>query len=108
MGPAGAGPATGRGAGFCMGYDVPGYMNRGYGLGFGRGFGFGRGIGGRFGGRGPGFRRGYFGGGPMYPPPPATASETVEGLKRHAQMLREELDSINDRISELENKGEDE
>ena len=26
-GPAGAGPMTGRGAGFCAGYPVPGYMN---------------------------------------------------------------------------------
>jgi hypothetical protein len=40
-GPAGMGPMTGRAAGFCAGYPVPGYMNpvggRGYG-GWGRGF----------------------------------------------------------------------
>ena len=44
-GPAGMGPITGRGAGLCAGYSVPGYMNaaggRG-GFGFGRGGGFGR------------------------------------------------------------------
>jgi len=71
-GPAGLGPMTGRVAGFCAGYPVPGYMNpavgragfygAGYvmpyggwgnawlrrGFGFGRGFGRGRGRG-RFG-----------------------------------------------------------
>ena len=70
-GPTGMGPITGRGAGFCAGYPVPGYMNPGggyfgrsayspmgaYGYGYPylnyRGFvgGFGRGrgrVGGRF------------------------------------------------------------
>jgi len=40
-GPGGMGPMTGRAAGYCAGYPVPGYMNpvggRGYG-GWGRGF----------------------------------------------------------------------
>jgi hypothetical protein len=75
-GPAGMGPMTGRAAGFCVGYPVPGYMNPavsragfygvyGYSAGYGipyagranswlrRGFGFGRGRGwGRGRGRG--------------------------------------------------------
>ena len=44
-GPNGAGPMTGRGAGYCVGYSVPGYTNpvggygRGWGRGRGRGFG---------------------------------------------------------------------
>jgi len=44
-GPAGMGPMTGRAAGFCAGYGVPGYMNPIGGRGFyGRGaFGRGRG-----------------------------------------------------------------
>lgn len=43
-GPAVAGPMTGRGAGFCAGYSVPGYANAAAGRGFGAyGFGFGRG-----------------------------------------------------------------
>jgi hypothetical protein len=48
-GPAGMGPMTGRGAGYCAGYPTPGYMNPG----------FGRGVwgGGYWGGRGGG--RGY-------------------------------------------------
>jgi len=63
-GPWGLGPMTGRAAGYCAGYPVPGYMNSmpgfGWGFGFGRGwgrgrgFGFGRGWGRRF---GRGFRR---------------------------------------------------
>ncbi len=48
-GPAGMGPMTGRAAGFCAGYPVPGYANpvggRGMGMGWGRGRGFGRGFG---------------------------------------------------------------
>jgi hypothetical protein len=34
-GPLGLGPRTGRGLEFCSGYDVPGYMNPGPGLGLG-------------------------------------------------------------------------
>ena len=42
-GPMGMGPMTGRGAGFCAGFAVPGYANPiGYGFGFGRGRGFSR------------------------------------------------------------------
>ena len=73
-GPAGMGPMTGRAAGFCAGFPVPGYMNPAlgragfYGAGYGapyaswpnpwlrRGFGFGRGF-----GRGRGRGRGRFG-----------------------------------------------
>ncbi|MFW5788197.1 MAG: DUF5320 domain-containing protein, partial [Halanaerobiales bacterium] len=42
-GPAGRGPMTGRGAGYCAGFNVPGYMNavpgRGMGRAWRRGFG---------------------------------------------------------------------
>ena len=49
-GPMGLGPMTGRAAGYCAGYPVPGYMNptpgRGYwGWGRGLGRGWGRGLG---------------------------------------------------------------
>ncbi|MBT4482390.1 MAG: DUF5320 domain-containing protein, partial [Candidatus Latescibacteria bacterium] len=45
-GPAGLGPMTGRGAGYCAGYSVPGYQNttvprRGYGNASFRGCGRG-------------------------------------------------------------------
>ena len=41
-GPAGAGPMTGRGAGFCAGFKTAGYQTAGGGFGrrCGRGFGF--------------------------------------------------------------------
>jgi hypothetical protein len=60
-GPAGMGPRTGRGAGFCAGYGVPGFFSA-----VGRAFGAGRGAGGW--GAGPGGggwfgRGGGFGGG---------------------------------------------
>jgi hypothetical protein len=41
-GPVGMGPMTGRAAGYCAGYGMPGYMNPGYGRGFqGWGIGYG-------------------------------------------------------------------
>ncbi|OPY62026.1 DUF5320 domain-containing protein [Pelotomaculum sp. PtaB.Bin117] len=40
-GPIGMGPLTGRGAGFCAGFKIPGFVN----LNFGRGMGLGRGRG---------------------------------------------------------------
>lgn len=41
-GPAGAGPMTGRGAGFCAGFNAAGFQTAGggFGRGCGRGFGF--------------------------------------------------------------------
>ena len=65
-GPAGMGPMTGRAAGYCAGYPVPGYANPipGRGLGFRLRSGFAGGYGGQV-GRGLGFgfcgRRGWGG-----------------------------------------------
>ena len=75
-GPTGQGPMTGRGAGFCAGFGVPGYANRpglggffsrinpfglfGPGAGSAAGFGRGRGRGRGF-GRGRGRGRRWFG-----------------------------------------------
>ncbi len=42
-GPSGLGPMTGRGAGYCAGFRVPGYLNfAGRSAGFGRGRGYRR------------------------------------------------------------------
>jgi hypothetical protein len=61
-GPAGLGPMTGRGAGYCASYPTPGFANtygRGSGMGMGpRRSGF-RGRGRRFLGRRRVLRRGY-------------------------------------------------
>lgn len=67
-GPQGDGPRTGRAAGFCSGFDQPGYMNPGVGRGFGMGGGWRRGAPGGFGmgsgrGGGRGMGRGFRGGG---------------------------------------------
>jgi len=88
-GPWGMGPMTGRAAGYCAGYNVPGYANpgpAGYGAGYGGagyGYGYGRGGGRGGAGRGMAWRRGRGGAWagqagwpvagvpPMAPPPQA-------------------------------------
>jgi len=68
-GPMGLGAMTGRRAGYCAGFGMPGYANpipgRGVGWGFGRGFGRGWGFGRGF-GRGRGRGRGWQRWGPYY------------------------------------------
>ena len=117
-GPAGMGPMTGRGAGYCAGYDVPGYMNPGPGMGGGMGAGWRRGRGGR------GWRNGYyatglpgrarFGGapawgappayGPYAPPPPAPEQE-AQALRQQAEWLQGQMDAISKRLGEIEAQG---
>ncbi len=105
-GPAGMGPMTGRGAGFCAGYAVPGYANPVGGRGF---WGFGRGGGGRgwrhqFYATGlPGWARGGFGFGAAAGPIAPAGSE-VDALKQQAEFLQNSLNQINQRIQEIENK----
>jgi hypothetical protein len=114
-GPLGLGSMTGRAAGFCAGYPVPGYLNptlgRGwFGVGrggFPRGGGRGRAFGG---GRGWGWRVGYYGypsyapAYPYYPPayPQPTAEEEKKFLQEELASLEEELNAVRERIGELE------
>ena len=111
-GPLGMGPMTGRGAGYCAGYAMPGYANPGPGRGIGL-------FGGR-GGRGyrhwyyatglPGWIRfGYAPGWGTPPPawqvsenPPAMREQEVEFLKKQAAWLKEQLRNIEERMAELE------
>lgn len=107
---------TGRGAGFCAGYQMPGYANAYLGRGW---FGRGRGWYGRGGGRG--WRHRYYatgvpgwawfdnmapGGGPYaYPVPYAgdmTPKAETEMLREHSAALQRELKEIEERISTLE------
>jgi len=107
-GPAGMGPMTGRGAGYCAGYSVPGYANpvSGRGFGFGRGGGRGRG----FGGGGFGWARGGYGspafGVAAYGQAPfnqaATPQQEVDSLKDQAKNLEDALNGIKSRIAELQ------
>ena len=118
-GPRGQGPMTGRGAGYCAGYNMPGYANpiggRGFGRGMGRGFGrgFGRGM-----GRGFGRGYGYYGPDnyPQEPYYPAYGPGTVPAYQEPApeeekvylenlvKGMEKELGDIKARIKELAKK----
>ena len=113
-GPMGMGPGTGRAAGLCVGFDSPGYASSRYGPGFGSG----RGVVGGF-ARGwrhrnwfhatgvPGWARSGFGprwGMHQYVPntAPPDAEEEAEFLKTQAVALKEQLETIGQRLAELE------
>ncbi len=106
-GPAGAGPRTGRGLGYCTGHNAPGAY---YGGGFGRGgggWGRGRGFRNRFYATGmTGWQRagmGYAAPYPAaYPPEPMTAEQELELLKDQATQLQTTLKNIENRIKELD------
>lgn len=106
-GPFGYGPMTGRGAGFCAGNGVPGYANQGFIRGRG------------FGGGGRGWRNRYFATGlpgwarpfgynqlPGYPAGANYAEYTpereLEALKNQADFFQGQLETLNQRIRELE------
>jgi hypothetical protein len=112
-GPAGMGPMTGRAAGFCAGYQVPGYMNPTGSRGFG---GRGRGFWGRGGGRG--WRNWFYATGlpgwaragrttwmdtPLGPAvQPINPEQELVSLEQQAEYLRNSLEGISKRIEELE------
>ena len=100
-GPRGMGPMTGRVAGYCAGYSVPGYMNPiprrslGFGRGFGRGFAWRR----------AGYAWGNdYGCTPLYPvyPERVSAKDEAGMLAEEAKALEGELQIIRKRIKELE------
>ena len=124
----GMGPMTGRGVGYCGGYDAPGWANpvpgRGYGLGRGWGGPGVRGGGrGSWGGRGGGWRhRNWYyatgvpgwaraGYAPAWGAPPPVGygphagapgrEEETEFLRQQAEWLKQQLDAIGRRIGEL-------
>ena len=106
-GPMGMGPMTGRGAGYCSGYDMPGYANPGPGRAFRMGWGAGGG-----GGRGWRHRNWYYATGVPgwarwgYAPCAAapTREQETEMLKSQADWLKQQLDEIGQRLEELEKK----
>lgn len=115
-GPRGMGPMTGRGAGFCAGYPVPGYMNPVPGRGVGYGFGVWGG-----GGGGRGWRHWYYATGlpgwaragyppawraaPYAPAPPSPEQEAAF-LQSQAEGLKAALADIEKRLQELGSKPE--
>ena len=113
---------TGRAAGYCAGYSVPGTMNPMGGRGYrGRGRGGGRGRRNWFYETGlTGWQRATqglpaFGGPPAYPPPYAspipptvTRAQELDALKGQAEYFEDELDGIRRRIEELQSKAPEE
>jgi len=92
-GPNGMGQRTGRGMGYCNGYNSPGYANPSYGRGMGYGRGTGYGYGRGFGGRRFTFTE------PNYQEPKYTAKDEINELKS-------EKDEIEKRIKQLEKQEE--
>ena len=88
-GPNGMGPMTGRSAGYCAGYQNPGFMSS-------------------FGGAGRGFGRGFRRGTGYYPPAPVfpTQSPAPENeaifLKQQASILEQDLKEIKERLEAIE------
>jgi len=115
-GPQGLGPMTGRGAGYCAGYPLPGYASPapgrglgrgGRGQGWGRGFGRGRGRGFGWGSQPWGAPYGSYAPayGPSYPPSYRPEDE-VTALKDQATYFEEALQDIKKRIEEIESSAE--
>ena len=112
-GPAGMGPMTGRAAGYCAGYAVPGFMNsvrgRGMGMAWGRGGGGGMGMArgrGRGGGMGMAWRQGGGFAAAPFQAPYAMAEPTDEQqlatLRDQADWLKQQMDDVTARIQKLE------
>lgn len=108
-GPAGLGPMNGRGAGYCAGFSVPGFLDsvfgrfRGWGPGYGA-WGCGRGR-----GRGLGWRRASFFS-PVESVEPISPyagvgydpSAEAAALAREADYLKKQLGAIESRLAQLE------
>jgi len=106
-GPNSMGPMTGRAAGYCAGYDRPGFANPISGGRYGLGRGLGRGFRGGF-GRGYGRGFGFYQSVPVNPVPAyygaPTKEQELEALKAQAVGLEQGLQDINKRIGELESE----
>ena len=98
-GPQGMGPMTGRGAGFCAGYGVPGYTNPGYGQGLAFGAFGGRGRRNRFFATSrPGWR--HFAG-MSFPEPLVAPQDELDVLKGQAHYLDACLKGLQARMEAL-------
>ena len=112
-GPAGMGPMTGRGVGFCAGYGQPGYMAPLPGRGaFGRGPGGGRGFRNRYWATGvTGSQQAYTGYPAAYAVPPAYAvpapGQELDALRDQVKFMEENVKKAQERIQELEQQAED-
>ncbi len=110
-GPMGMGPMTGRQAGYCAGYNMPGFVNNAGRRGMGMGFGRGANLGGRGGGlrrRNRFFATGVPGralfGGPLTPFQQTDPETEKQALKSEAEYLQSEVEAIKKRLDELNAK----
>ncbi|MFO8056594.1 MAG: DUF5320 domain-containing protein [bacterium] len=117
-GPWGEGPMTGRALGICAGGPYPAAFGPGPGFGRGRGLGRGRGRGW---GRGPGWGRGFgfrggfgpwgYGPAPYYGGAPygygVSRSEEKAMLEQELGFIKERMEEINQRITELESESQE-
>jgi hypothetical protein len=99
-GPAGMGPMTGRAAGYCAGYNMPGYMNP-YGGRMGAGFGRGRGRGGGYFPSPSVWAQPY--GAYPYAPTYSEAQEK-EALQNQVKFFEDQIGELQKRIEELESE----
>lgn len=95
-GPMGAGPMTGRGLGYCVGYGASGFSHRGGGWG----------LGGRGRGRGGGWRCGFHGMDrgrwwSMNPPGATDPVQERELLQREQAFLKSQMEQIQQRLEAL-------
>jgi hypothetical protein len=101
-GPAGAGPMTGRGAGFCAGFNTPGFANNGRGgmRGMGRGrrnMFYATGL--------PGWMRGNSGFSQAGAPAGVDPSVVRTSLEQQMAALQGQLDVIKQRLGALNTAG---
>lgn len=99
-GPMGSGPMTGGARRYCSsanaGHPAAGYFSFGRGMAYGHGFRGGYGF-------GRGFRRGFARGTAMVPPVYyENPIDELTALKQQADFMKNTMDSINQRIAELE------
>jgi len=116
-GPMGMGPRTGRAAGYCAGYSVPGYANPMPGIGaFGGGAGGARGSGGGRGHRNWYYATGLTGWSPARPPYAAPNApyptpfsqippeEETKVIRNQIEMMEQDIKAARERLGELETK----
>jgi len=100
-GPNGMGPMTGRGMGYCAGYNAPGFMNCGFGrgMGRGRGAGFGRG----FGWRRAALMQAQVEPAPIYPAQP-TKEQELQMLENESTAIEQEQKELNKEMTEIKKR----
>jgi hypothetical protein len=88
-GPNSQGPMTGRGMGYCAGFDTPGYTNVGVGRGMGRGLARGRGF---------AWRARVI---QAQQPAVITEKQEKQYLEQELNLLKQEIKDVENRLKEI-------